>query len=124
MVKRLAEEDVDESAMNHENFKRVDHHSDVRVAKIAPLIPPALLLEELPTDPSLIEHVRSSRRVTSAIVNGHDDRLLVIVGPCSIHDPEAAKEYASRLRKLAAELREDLFVVMRVYFEKPPHMIF
>ena len=66
VVKRLAEEDVDESAMNHENFKRVDHHSDVRVAKIAPLIPPALLLEELPTDPALIEHVRSSQRILRA----------------------------------------------------------
>jgi 3-deoxy-7-phosphoheptulonate synthase len=102
-----------------ENFKRIDHHSDVRVTKISPLMPPALLLEELPTNASVIAHVRASRRIASAIVNGHDDRLLVIVGPCSIHDPEAAKEYATRLRKLAAELSDDLFIIMRVYFEKP-----
>jgi 3-deoxy-7-phosphoheptulonate synthase len=102
-----------------ENFKRIDHHSDVRITKIAPLISPALLLEELPTNPSVIAHVRSTRRIAQAIVKGQDDRLLCIVGPCSIHDSEAAKEYATRLRKIAAELSEDLFIIMRVYFEKP-----
>ena len=83
------------------------------------MIPPALLLEELEADQALLSSVRNARRISAAIVNGDDDRLLVIVGPCSIHDVEAAKEYAHRLYKLAGELAEDLFIVMRVYFEKP-----
>jgi 3-deoxy-7-phosphoheptulonate synthase len=123
IVKRIAESfpptPKSASKATAENFKRIDRHSDVRISKIQPLIPPALLLEELPSDEGIVNHVRTARRVCSAIVKGSDDRLLVIVGPCSIHDPESAKEYAARLRKLAAELSEDLFIVMRVYFEKP-----
>ena len=60
-----------------------------------------------------------SREAAGRILHGHDDRLLVVVGPCSIHDPEAALDYAGRLREKALELGEDLFIVMRVYFEKP-----
>jgi hypothetical protein len=118
IVKRLADLPPP-SPSSKENFRRVDRHSDVRISKIAPLIPPALLLEELPSDVSVIGHVKAARKNCANIVAGTDDRLLVIVGPCSIHDPEAAKEYAARLRKIAAELNEDLFLVMRVYFEKP-----
>lgn len=104
---------------NKSNFKQGDHHSDVRISKIAPLVPPALLLQDLNADQGVLSSVRTSRRISAAICGGEDDRLLVIVGPCSIHDTEAAKEYATRLFKLAGELSEDLFIVMRVYFEKP-----
>jgi 3-deoxy-7-phosphoheptulonate synthase len=104
---------------NKSNFKQADSHSDVRISKISPLIPPALLLEELPCDAGVQEHVRAARAHCANIVKSRDDRLLVIVGPCSIHDPAAALDYAKRLVKLAAELKEDLFIVMRVYFEKP-----
>jgi len=101
------------------NFKQGDDHSDVRVSKISPLIPPALLLEELPCSIGVQEHVRAARKACSNVVQGRDDRLIVVVGPCSIHDPVAANEYAQRLRKIAAELKDDLLIVMRVYFEKP-----
>jgi len=101
------------------NFKQADLHSDVRISKISPLIPPALLLEELPCEPGVQAAVRGARADCAKIVHGKDDRLIVVVGPCSIHDPAAALDYAKRLVKVAAEVKEDLFVIMRVYFEKP-----
>jgi len=107
------------SDTNTNNFKQADLHSDVRISKISPLIPPALLLEELPCTGGVQAHVRAARSDCSSIVHGKDDRLIVVVGPCSIHDPVAALDYAKRLVKIAAEVKEDLFVVMRVYFEKP-----
>jgi len=109
----------DSDSSNKSNFKQADAHSDVRISKISPLIPPALLLEELPCTAGIQAHVRAARADCSNIVNGKDDRLVVVVGPCSIHDPIAALDYAKRLMKLAAELKNDLLVVMRVYFEKP-----
>lgn len=93
--------------------------SNIRVANIRPLIPPACLLEELPTPDATSAFVAASRKAVSDIVKGKDDRLLAIVGPCSIHDPKAALEYATKLAKLAHELKDDIFIVMRVYFEKP-----
>ena len=92
---------------------------DLRIREIRPLIPPAILSEELPVTERAAQVVADARRHIEAIVSGTDDRLLVVVGPCSIHDPAAALEYAERLAPVAERLRDDLLVVMRVYFEKP-----
>ncbi len=92
---------------------------DLRIEDLKPLIPPAILMEELPLDDAGSATVARSREQVVEILSGRDDRLLVVAGPCSIHDPEAGLEYAQRLQKLADEFRSDLFIVMRVYFEKP-----
>jgi len=92
---------------------------DLRILRTRPLLPPALLREELPLDDKRAEVVVRGRREVSAILSGEDDRLIVVVGPCSIHDPKAALDYAQRLAALVPELEDDLCVVMRVYFEKP-----
>ncbi len=92
---------------------------DIRVESIRPLLPPAILLEELPLSEKGSLLVGRARREIVRILDGEDDRLLVVVGPCSIHDPVAALEYARRLEAVADELGEDLRIVMRVYFEKP-----
>ena len=93
--------------------------ADLRIRATKPLIAPGLLAEELPLPNEAADQIASARREIAAIMRGEEDRLLVITGPCSIHDPEAALEYADRLRPLADRYRKDLLVVMRVYFEKP-----
>ncbi|HTX85452.1 MAG TPA: 3-deoxy-7-phosphoheptulonate synthase [Streptosporangiaceae bacterium] len=92
---------------------------DQRIVSARPLISPALLREELTLTVRHARRVLAGRQSVGAILNGADDRLLVIVGPCSVHDPAAAKDYAQRLAKLAECLADQLCVVMRVYFEKP-----
>jgi 3-deoxy-7-phosphoheptulonate synthase len=92
---------------------------DVRIAGLRPLIPPAILMEELPLAEEGSATVTHGREQISRVLNGADDRLLVVVGPCSIHAPDAGLEYAQRLAKMALELRDDLCIAMRVYFEKP-----
>ncbi len=92
---------------------------DLRISDLHPLISPAILMEELPLSARASEVVAGARRAAEAILAGEDDRLLTIVGPCSIHDPAAALEYGRLLQAHAARLSADLFVVMRVYFEKP-----
>ena len=92
---------------------------DARVTGYRPLIPPAILMEELPLTEQASNIVADARKACEAIVKGDDDRLLVVSGPCSIHDPKAAMEYADRLQGAASTLADDIFVVMRVYFEKP-----
>jgi 3-deoxy-7-phosphoheptulonate synthase len=92
---------------------------DLRVESIRPLLPPAILLEELPLSDNAATTVSRGRDEVARILRAEDDRLIVVVGPCSIHDPEAALDYAQRLRGLADELAADLRIVMRVYFEKP-----
>jgi 3-deoxy-7-phosphoheptulonate synthase len=92
---------------------------NLRVESVRPLLSPAILLEEIPLGEASVETVSGYRRQVAAIIGGADDRLLAVVGPCSIHDPAAAFEYAGRLGALAARLVGDLCVIMRVYFEKP-----
>ena len=92
---------------------------NLRIEGYRPLVPPALLLEELPLSRHEADLVSRSRREILRVLDGGDDRLLVVVGPCSIHDPAAALDYAKRLAGVAEELSADLCVVMRVYFEKP-----
>ena len=92
---------------------------DLRIAQLKPLIPPAILMEELPISEKASHTVASARHTLDAILAGADDRLVVVVGPCSIHDPQAALEYAARLTERASALSDELHVVMRVYFEKP-----
>ncbi len=92
---------------------------DLRIDTLKPLIPPAILLEEHPLSDRGSETIARGRQQISAILNGEDDRLLLVVGPCSIHDPIAAFDYAKRLAKTSTEYEQDLLVAMRVYFEKP-----
>jgi 3-deoxy-7-phosphoheptulonate synthase len=92
---------------------------DLRIAKQAPLISPAILMEELPASDAAKDLVWSSREQIAQILSGKDDRLLAVVGPCSVHDPRAGLEYAARLAKVAEKFRDELHIVMRVYFEKP-----
>ena len=92
---------------------------DLRIARVRPLLAPAILAEEIPVTPKGGECIVESRRTIEAILSGRDERLLAIVGPCSIHDPEAAIDYAHSLRALAESVRDRIFIVMRVYFEKP-----
>ena len=92
---------------------------DVRIGAVRPLISPALLLDELPVSPDVQAHVEVSRAAITKILQGQDDRLIAVVGPCSIHDHDQAMEYAHRLDAAAQRMRDDLLIVMRVYFEKP-----
>jgi 3-deoxy-7-phosphoheptulonate synthase len=92
---------------------------DLRIQSLHPLLPPAILMEELPLGEKASEIVTEGRRNADRVVQGEDDRLLVIVGPCSIHDTKAALEYGEKLIKAKERLQEDLVIVMRVYFEKP-----
>lgn len=84
-----------------------------------PLLPPAILIEEIPLSDKANTTVERGRAECEAILHGRDDRLLVIAGPCSIHDTEAARDYAARILPLAERHKDDLAVIMRVYFEKP-----
>src|SRR5215510_277135 len=92
---------------------------DLHVESFRPLLPPAILLEELPLSETGASNVARGRAEVARILNGQDDRLVVVVGPCSIHDPAAARDYAHRLKAVADEHVRDLCIVMRVYFEKP-----
>ncbi|UXI04170.1 3-deoxy-7-phosphoheptulonate synthase AroG [Photobacterium sp. TY1-4] len=92
---------------------------DVRIREIKELLPPVAILEKYPATEVASETVFQARQAIHNILNDEDDRLLVIVGPCSIHDPKAALEYGERLKALREELKGELEVVMRVYFEKP-----
>jgi 3-deoxy-7-phosphoheptulonate synthase len=105
----------DRSAMTKSSFET----DDLRISQIRPLIAPAVLMADLPENVAGAQLVSESRDAATAILRGEDDRLLAVVGPCSIHDPKAAIDYAAKLKPLADKLSEDLLVIMRVYFEKP-----
>ncbi|KAK3942677.1 putative phospho-2-dehydro-3-deoxyheptonate aldolase [Diplogelasinospora grovesii] len=92
---------------------------DMRVLGQDPLIPPALLISEVPMTESALQTVVKGRRDAVGVIMGRNDRLLVIVGPCSLHDPATAIEYAHRLKAVAEKLSDDLVIIMRAYLEKP-----
>ena len=97
-------------------FSRTD---DVRIRSISDLLPPIAHLYELPISEAAADLVETTRHQIADLVHGRDQRLLVIIGPCSIHDPKAALEYAQRLLPLRKKYEKELLIVMRVYFEKP-----
>jgi len=99
--------------------KVVGRTDDLRIAGVRALIAPQLLLEELPVDAPSLATVTNARLAIHRVLHGADDRLVAIVGPCSIHDSDAALEYARRLEQAARRHAAELLVVMRVYFEKP-----
>lgn len=109
---------------DHTSDKRMKYQTDdVRITGMQEVAPPDDLIAEIPIDDVLSGQIFSSRRQINEVISGEDPRLLVVVGPCSIHDPKAAIEYAQRLAPLAAELSDDLLIIMRVYFEKPRTII-
>jgi 3-deoxy-7-phosphoheptulonate synthase len=92
---------------------------DLRITDVRPLIPPAILLEEIPVSERASNVVANARAAITAVLEERDPRLVVVTGPCSIHDAKAALEYANRLHRLAARYADQLILVMRTYFEKP-----
>ena len=92
---------------------------DLRITQVRPLISPAILCEEIPISDAASEVVSSTRAGVADVLDGRDPRLVIVVGPCSIHDPKAALEYAERLAPMARRYHDHLIVVMRSYFEKP-----
>ena len=92
---------------------------NLNIVDVLPITSPKKLKDLLPVTDSVIETVLNARKAIKSILEGEDSRILMIVGPCSIHDPQAALEYAECLKKLADEVSETVLVVMRVYFEKP-----
>jgi 3-deoxy-7-phosphoheptulonate synthase len=97
-------------------LKRLD---DLRITQVRPLLPPAILLEEIPITERASELVDATRQAIADVLTGQDPRLVVVVGPCSIHDTTAAVEYARRLLPLRERYKDQLIVTMRSYFEKP-----
>jgi 3-deoxy-7-phosphoheptulonate synthase len=98
---------------------RAESVRDQRIERLVPLISPRELLEQLPLSDERTDVLLAGRAAVHAILDGDDDRLLVVVGPCSVHDPVATREYAERLSEQARRCKDDLCVAMRVYFEKP-----
>ncbi|MGQ0285983.1 3-deoxy-7-phosphoheptulonate synthase AroG [Pasteurellaceae bacterium 22721_9_1] len=94
-------------------------NDDTRIERIEQLLPPVALLEKYPASEVAIKTVKNARQKAHDIIHGVDNRLLVIIGPCSIHDPNAALDYAKRLKALRDKYKDNLEIIMRVYFEKP-----
>jgi 3-deoxy-7-phosphoheptulonate synthase len=92
---------------------------DLRIKEIKELLPPAQVLKDVPITENAAKTVWETRQAIHRILHGADDRLLVVMGPCSIHDPKAGREYAGKLKEAKDRLAADLLVIMRVYFEKP-----
>lgn len=103
------------------NRRATDHYrsSDVRVRRIRVVLPPAILREEIPLSDEDVERVLKGREEVKKALHGASDRLVVVVGPCSIHNVDAGLEYADRLARLNEELSGQLSIIMRAYFEKP-----
>lgn len=100
-------------------MNRLNRTDDVRIKEVAELLPPIAHLYELPISEAATVLVEQTRSQIAELVHGRDNRLLVIIGPCSIHDPKAAIEYAQKLLPLKQKYQQELLIVMRVYFEKP-----
>ena len=98
---------------------RLGKTDDTRISGIDELLPPLAHLYELPVGDAAAELVESTRREIGDIIHGRSNRLLAVIGPCSIHDPKAALEYAQKLLPLKKQYEKELLIVMRVYFEKP-----
>ncbi|KAI8898306.1 phospho-2-dehydro-3-deoxyheptonate aldolase [Globomyces pollinis-pini] len=101
------------------NLDALNEMDDNRIHQIRPVIPPQILMEDLPLSNEAVNTVKKARFEAEQIIKMNDDRLLVIVGPCSIHDINAAKEYAQLLKDFIPTVQSDLCIIMRVYFEKP-----
>ncbi|HEY1592179.1 MAG TPA: 3-deoxy-7-phosphoheptulonate synthase [Solirubrobacteraceae bacterium] len=99
--------------------RTADALRDQRIERVEPLVSPQRLLDDLPLSDDNVRVVLTGREQVHAVLDGDDDRLLVVVGPCSVHDLDATLEYARRLSAVAEELKQDLLIAMRVYFEKP-----
>ncbi|SFV66701.1 2-keto-3-deoxy-D-arabino-heptulosonate-7-phosphate synthase I alpha [hydrothermal vent metagenome] len=97
-------------------FKKINN---LRISDAEAITPPISFIKKYPLSESDSDYIVSARKTVKDILEGRDKRLMVIVGPCSIHDPKSAREYAEKLAKLRDELNDKLFIVMRVYFEKP-----
>ncbi|KAJ2161086.1 hypothetical protein GGF46_001757 [Coemansia sp. RSA 552] len=108
-----------ENTASHQYVHALNELDDVNIRRIRPLIPPQILMEDLPLNEAAAASIVKGRKAAEAIIRGEDDRLLVIVGPCSIHNPAAALEYADYLKEYADAAVDDLCIIMRVYFEKP-----
>jgi len=98
---------------------QTDEVNDLRIRELKPLIQPAILIEELPLTENIRRTVTSTRTAAENILKKQNDRIIVVVGPCSIHDTVAGLEYGKKLLEMAEELKDDLLIIMRVYFEKP-----
>ena len=98
---------------------RIQSVEDLRVSEVKRLVTPAQVKAHLPASGALLDGIRQARATARRILSGEDRRLMVVVGPCSIHEPVSAMDYARRLAALAEELKDRVFIVMRVYFEKP-----
>ncbi len=92
---------------------------DIRIKQIEPLATPQEVFAQLPSDEATAKAIMKSRQTVNDIIEGKDQRLLAVIGPCSLHDPKAALEYAAKLKDLASKIEDEMFVVMRTYFEKP-----
>ena len=101
------------------NNQSLEKTSDLHVVETRPLIPPSRLHQDIPLDYTSADTVSNTRRSIQNILHKKDSRFLVIVGPCSIHDVEAAKEYSEHIQKFRHKYQDKLEIVMRVYFEKP-----
>ncbi|AOF52103.1 3-deoxy-7-phosphoheptulonate synthase [Rodentibacter caecimuris] len=105
--------------MTKEKIEIIVANDDTRIEKVDQVLPPIALLEKFPASEEAAALVKQTRQEAHNIIHGKDDRLLVIIGPCSIHDPKAALEYANRLKPLREKYKDSLEIIMRVYFEKP-----
>lgn len=107
------------TSINNTNAKTTTKLEDLRIVAINPLISPAILQEDYPISQEVGSWIAGVRNEVADVVEGRDDRLLVVVGPCSIHDYTAAIDYARRLKEVIDRFSKQLLIVMRVYFEKP-----
>ncbi|MFZ7342843.1 3-deoxy-7-phosphoheptulonate synthase AroG [Avibacterium volantium] len=94
-------------------------NDDTRIGKVEQVLPPIALIEKYPASEVAINTVKKARQQAHNIIHRKDDRLLVVIGPCSIHDPKSALEYAQRIKAMREKYQDSLEIIMRVYFEKP-----
>lgn len=118
-AKTTADDNLIGAKVVGDNLINNDLVEDINILAIQPLITPAQLKAELPLSDKARDMVLNGRKTIRNILDGKDNRLFVVIGPCSIHDPVAAHDYADRLKALSEKVKDTLYIVMRVYFEKP-----